>query len=569
MVGMRRVVGIAVLIALASQGCSPESELQSLTVTPETASIAVGTTQAFVAEASYSGGPSEDVTERVTWTSSRPEVATISERGVATAVGVGATILSAQLESPEGEMKEATVELKVTEAVPVSLAIAPNRATISVGLNEKLVAFATLSDGTTQDVTAQAEWSTSPASVALISNEQGSRGRTTGVSEGSALVTARLELANSVALEATAEVTVTPASLRAIKVTPDNPTLARGATLTLAATGEYTDGSSADLSAQVTWTSTAEGVATVSNASGFEGTVTAVAEGSATITATLAGIDGSVSLGVGPAVATSIAVAPLTPSIPAGTAQQFTATATLSDGTTRDVTEQATWSSSDERAVTISNSAGMKGQSTGVAQGTSTITAVLDAFSSATTITVTAPILTAIAISPSSPSVAAGRTQQLVATGTYSDGTTQDLTTQVVWGSLNDQVARVSNDAGSKGLATGVAQGTTTLSATQGTLSGSVSITVTAPILEAIVVTPVDPTISVGGNLQLTARGTYSDGSTQDVTTQVFWTSSDDAVATVSNASGSEGLAIGLSPGPALISAGLDGVFGQTSLTVQ
>ena len=64
--------------------------------------------------------------------------------------------------------------------------------------------------------------------------------------------------------------------------------------------------------------------------------------------------------------------------------------------------------------------------------------------------------------------------------------------------------------------------------------------------------------------LQLTATGIYSDHSTQDLTKQVTWGSSDSSVASVSNAAGSNGLASALAVGPAAVSATLDGVTGST-----
>jgi hypothetical protein len=54
----------------------------------------------------------------------------------------------------------------------------------------------------------------------------------------------------------------------------------------------------------------------------------------------------------------------------------------------------------------------------------------------------------------------------MTATGTFSDGTTQDLTMDVTWSSGTPGVATISNVAGSEGLATSVAIGTTTITAT-------------------------------------------------------------------------------------------------------
>jgi len=90
--------------------------------------------------------------------------------------------------------------------------------------------------------------------------------------------------------------------------------------------------------------------------------------------------------------------------------------------------------------------------------------------------------LSSIAVTPANPSLPVGSTRQFAATGTYSDGTSQDITTQVTWSSSAGNIATVSNVAGSQGLATGgPSVGTTTISASLGTVSGSTILTVVQP----------------------------------------------------------------------------------------
>src|SRR5207245_6393546 len=102
-------------------------------------------------------------------------------------------------------------------------------------------------------------------------------------------------------------------------------------------------------------------------------------------------------------------------------------------------------------------------------------------------------------------------TRQFTATGTFSDSTTQDLTTQVTWSSSSTAVATISNAGGSQGLATSVAAGTTTITATLGGVSVSTTLTVTAATLSTITVTPTAPSIEHGTTRPCTATGTYSD----------------------------------------------------------
>ncbi len=176
--------------------------------------------------------------------------------------------------------------------------------------------------------------------------------------------------------------------------------------------------------------------------------------------------------------------------------------------------------------------------------------------------------LAAIEVTPANPSIALGTTQQLTATGIFSDNTRQDLTASVTWSAADATIADVSNAAGSNGLSTSLAVGSTLIRATSGAISGRATLTVTSATLDSIEVTPANPSIAFGTTKQLTATGIFSDNTRQDLTTSVTWTSSDAAVAAVSNTAGSNGLATSVAPGSALITATTGTVSGQTTLTV-
>ena len=82
------------------------------------------------------------------------------------------------------------------------------------------------------------------------------------------------------------------------------------------------------------------------------------------------------------------------------------------------------------------------------------------------TLVVNPAALVSIAINPQSAAIALGTTQQFTATGTYTDGTTQDVTSVVTWSSSDATIAIISNAVGSYGLATSAGQGVATISAT-------------------------------------------------------------------------------------------------------
>jgi hypothetical protein len=162
-----------------------------------------------------------------------------------------------------------------------------------------------------------------------------------------------------------------------------------------------------------------------------------------------------------------------------------------------------------------------------------------------------------------------GQSQQFTATGTFSDGTTQDVTASATWTSSNAQVLSVSNAAETKGLASALATGTATVSASfSGITSNSTAVTVTSSALVSISVSPSNQTVSVtAGGVQFTATGTFSDGTTQSLTSAVIWSASS-GLASISNATGSKGQATITGAGTVTITATFGSVSGGTTLTI-
>jgi hypothetical protein len=182
-------------------------------------------------------------------------------------------------------------------------------------------------------------------------------------------------------------------------------------------------------------------------------------------------------------------------------------------------------------------------------------------------LTVTATGLVSLEVTPANPTVVKGMTRQFKATGTFTDNSTQDLTSAVIWLSSEPSIATISNTPGSQGLATSFLEGTTSITATLGNVSGSTTMTVTVVTLVSIKVTPVNPVVRFGVSVQFTATGTYSDGSSRDITTVVTWNSSDGSIATISNAPGTQGLATtDHKYGTTIITATLGPVSGSTKL---
>jgi Big-like domain-containing protein len=253
-----------------------------------------------------------------------------------------------------------------------------------------------------------------------------------------------------------------------LSMTPGSVSIAATTTQRFTVSATYNDESARDVTGEAAWTSSDPAVATVDGS----GVATPLHAGTTTITATMEGHSASSTLTVTNALLQSVEVLPAAPSIPNGTGLQFSASGHFDDGSTQDLTTQATWTSSDS-SVSIGDAAGSKGRAASTALGaaSSTITATLGAISGSTTLTVRDVTLASVAVSPATATIKVGRMQQFAATGTFSDASTHDMTMEVTWQSSDTAVATI----GSTGRATGAFAGTATITAASSALLGSVS----------------------------------------------------------------------------------------------
>ncbi|HTB95759.1 MAG TPA: Ig-like domain-containing protein [Terracidiphilus sp.] len=385
-------------------------------------------------------------------------------------------------------------------------------------------------------------------------------------------------------------------SLTSITVTPNVMNFGGpGLTTQLTAIGSYTHPGhpalTKDITNQVTWASATPDCVTVSStglitsqsnicsgitisasAPGFNGDITA----SMTVNVTQpTGSGGSPGGGTANGDVTSISIIPATQSVAApGDTAQFIAVGTTNTSTTVNLTNLATWTSSSSQIAIVSTS----GLATGVTAGTVTITA-LYTNEDGTAATGTASFvvngggsneITSISIIPGSQALSAsGQTGQFIALGSSgTSGLSENITgsPQLTWASSIPSIGTISTT----GLATGVSQGTTTITALWTNSDGSIAsssatldVTLT-PAPEPLLSLSIIPgSISVG-NLQDTGQflaiGTFSTEPTvRDLTNTVAWTSSAPNVFPVStNNSGSQGKSV----------AGVVSAFGTGSATI-
>jgi hypothetical protein len=459
-----------------------------------------------------------------------------------------------------------------TQSTP-SITILPSTAAETfVGETTQFTATGNLTGiGNAQNVTNQVTWLSSNAQVATVN----SSGLATAVGAGTTMI-----VAESGGLNASATVTVaissTGTGTPSITVTPNSASdTFAGETTQFIASGNLTGvGGPLNLTNTVTWLSSNAQVATINSA----GLATAVGAGTTTITAESGGLNATVSLTVSVPASGSGSGTPTLAVVPSSVAEtfsgettQFTATGNLTGiGAIQNLTNQVSWVSSNVQVATI-NAAGL---ATAVGSGTTTIIAESGGLTANATLGVTIAASGAPSISVIPNTVAetfAGETTQLTASGNLTGvGGVQNLTNQVTWLSSNVQVATVS----ATGLVTSVSAGTTTIIAESGGLNASSTVTVTLPAsgsgsgTPTLTVTPGSASETFAGETtQFLATGNLTGvGTSQNLTSQVTWYSSNAQVATINAAGLATAVGAGTTSIVALAPAG--GLSATASLSV-
>lgn len=447
---------VALLLALLIGGCSGSGStpvnLSAIKVTPPTASVSPGSNVSFRATGVFSDGNQVDLTGLVSWSSSDPTVATVDSSGVATGVGAGSSRITATSGTLSGSAT-------LTTAAVLSIAVTPANPVGIVGGAQQFTATATLTNGAVQDLTGHALWNSSDPTVATINQA----GLATPVGAGASTITAS-------AGGASGQTTLTVATVLSLALAPATPSVDAGASQQFTATGTLSNGTVRDVTSLANWSSADASIVSISAA----GVATALSLGATTISAALPGVT-TRSTGIQVLGPTSIAVTPANASAVVGSTQQFTASGTFADGSTRDLTALVTWSSSSPGIATISNTVGSRGVATALGNGATIVTATLGVAGSAS---LTVKSLSSVTVTPAAPAISRGASQQFTATGSFSDGSTQDLTNSVAWSSSAPAIAAIGNTAGTKGLLTANALGRTTVTASFGAISGTSSVAV-------------------------------------------------------------------------------------------
>lgn len=383
----------------------------------------------------------------VVWRSSLPAVALVDHQGLVTGLAAGTTVIRA---TTAGQSDSAVVTVSQQPVGSVTID-SGSSAALFIGDRRSLTATVRNTAGVVLSGRPIA-WSSVNPAVATVSTA----GLVTAVGAGTTTILAesggRVAEATVVVIHRAASVTVAPASLR----------VPRGRTEVLIPTIRNAAGALLTERRSVTWSSSAPTIATVS----ADGTVTGVANGSASITATVEGISGTATITVVDPV-TSVLVTPASLSLPVGGTAQVSAAARDTKGAP--LTGRAVvWSSSNPAVASVSAS----GIVTAVAAGSANVTATVEGVDATATVVVVRPVAT-VAVTPANSNLLVGRTLQLSASARDAQG--MALTGRPVdWSTSDPAIATIS----ATGLVTAVAPGTIAITATVEGVEASTALTV-------------------------------------------------------------------------------------------
>lgn len=436
----------------------------------------------------------EDADEKdVTWTSSNPAVATVTD-GKIDALKDGTAVITAAVED-----KTATCTVTVKEEPLQSISLNKTSMELAKTENETLEVTYNPVD-TTDDKTVT--WTSANTGVAIVEN-----GVVTGVGVGTTTITATV--GNKTA---TCDITVT-SPLKGIKVNPADVTVLKNQSQTVSV--EYLPADTTDEKA-VTWKSSNTNVATVDE----NGVITAVAGGQADITATTAnGVSAICKITV-PIHLNGISLEKTSLNLRKGQSSEALSVVYDPVNTTDEL--PTIWSSSDETVATVN----AQGVVTGLKEGTATIKVQVGTFSATCEVTVSEIHVNELKVAEDTPSkLYKGQSHKLNVKVLPAD-TTDDV--ELVYESSDDAVATVSAD----GTVTAVKEGTAqiTIKTADGRVSTVYEVNVKEIPLQKIVFQEEVTPLEEGKTAQLTIL--YNPADTTDAK-DVTWSSSDESVATI------------------------------------
>ncbi|MFD0682325.1 MULTISPECIES: Ig-like domain-containing protein [unclassified Paenibacillus] len=476
----------------------------------------------FATYANTGNGAPEDITERAEWTSSNENIVYVY-KGNLTANSIGEATITAKF-------GEKTITTVVDVDVPRRLELDKEVYSLQVGTPGQLKLYATYADGSTNnDVTDSAEWSVDNDAIAFVT-----KGKITTYKSGETKVTATYG-GKSITAKVLVDI---PTSLELSKKTVNFQV---GASEQITLYAVYPDErGKVDITSKAEWLSSSVETASVNN-----GNITGIATGAASVSAKYGTKTATVKVSVG--VIDSLTTTEKTNVVlKKGGNQQLIVTAKYTDSTTKEVTTEAEWTSSNLKVATVED-----GKVTAIGSGETQVTATVGNKS----ITFSVQVDTANKLVANIPYLIfdLGEVKQITLSATDSLDASHDVTSEAEWKSSNPLIAQVSNS----GVVTPITRGKVTITATYG--GKSITIPVEIGVVQKLEVDQRFIAMKTGQSVQVRLTATLSDGSTKDVTEDAAWKTSNYKIADVIG-----GLLTTTAPGKLTLSAN----FGGKTITV-
>ena len=489
-----------------------DKNVVSLSVTPAQTLSIVGLTTQFHAEAIYDDSTTQDVTNDATWSSLKPAKATVDETGLATSLQDGNVTIKATFDGVDSNGT-----LVILSASVHSLEVKPSSVSLPINATQLYSATLILDDNNTIDVSHDVDWASTSGDISSISEE----GVLTAYKEGHNEIYALLSYEGKY-IYANAKVTVLPASLESIDVTPKNLNVPVGAYGNYFAVGTYSDGSTRDITNQVAWSSADTAVGTIDS----HGLATALSVGTTEAKATLERISGATTATVNPATLEKLSVVPAYEEMPTHVKVQYSVYGHYSDKSIVSLTDKASWSipGGTEKA---SFDATKKGLLTTLERGNVKPTASFGGKSASAILDIEEPYqLKYVKITPFQSTVPVGTFGNFTMIATYDIGSGKtldvDVTRQCTWSSSLPDNVTIDVYGLSEAIAVTQYDDAIIIARFEGS-SYSATVEVSSATLESIVVTPAYAVLAVDSRQYYTAEGIYSDHSVHNITNSVHW----------------------------------------------
>jgi hypothetical protein len=383
---------------------------QSLSLSLADDSLDIGESTSATVEATYTNGTTRTVTDRAT-VESQSGAASVSGATV-TGEEAGRATIEATFEG-----QTATTSLTVVGLESLSLSLAETE--LDIDESTSATVEATYTNGTTRTVTKQVSIRSDNSTVAVVGGAT-----IDALAAGETVITATISEGGTLFTD-TATLTVIGPTVEAISLTLADEQIEVGESTSATVEATYTNGTTVDVAQQASIESQS-GVASVSGA-----TVTGEEAGTTTIEATFEGEEATASLEVAPAPGEleSLSLTLADEQIEVGESTIAAVEATYTNGTTRDVTQQATVNSGDPN-IAAAGDPTIDARAPGETEITASFSQDGIIVSDTATLTVIGPTVEALSLTLADEQIKIGESTSATVEATYTNGTTVDVTQQ-------------------------------------------------------------------------------------------------------------------------------------------